>query len=425
MEKKDPYAALRYPEFRQFLFMRFALVFAWSMQFVVIEWQVYSLTKDPLSLGIIGLMEVIPAVGLALIAGHIADQREKRKLLLQCIIGFLAISFGLFSLTWPAFTSGIGAKQIAWGIYALVFVGGAVRAFIGPSVFSLFALVIPRSVYPNAAGWSSSVWQIGAVLGPAVGGLSILWVGVHWSMLIIVGFAAMSFLTLLRIGPKPIMNTKANEGMRESLKEGIRFVTRTKEIFGALTLDMVAVLFGGAVALLPIYAQDILRVGPTGFGILRAAPAVGSFVIMLGVAYFPLHRNAGIKLLASIFAFGLCIIVFGLSSIFWVSVLALFLSGIFDGISMVVRQTILQLRTPDEMRGRVAAVSSMFVGSSNELGAFESGVTAKWMGTVSAVVFGGCMTLATVVGAGVIFPSLRKLDLEEDIAKAKASETVS
>lgn len=422
MEKKDPYAALRFREFRLFLFMRFALVFAWSMQFVVIEWQVYSLTKDPLSLGIIGLMEVIPAVGLALFAGHISDKREKRRLLLQSILGFLSISFGLFALTWPSFTSGFAASNVTHGIYVLVFLGGVVRAFIGPSVFSLFALVIPRSAYPNAAGWSSSVWQIGAVLGPAVGGLSILWIGVHWSMLVIVGFAIVSFFTLLRIGSKPIMNPKLNESIGESLKEGIRFVFKTKEILGALTLDMIAVLFGGAVALLPIYAQDILHVGPTGFGILRAAPAVGSFLIMLGVAYFPLHSNAGIKLLASIFAFGVCIIVFGLSSIFWISVAALFLSGIFDGISMVVRQTILQLRTPDHMRGRVAAVSSMFVGSSNELGAFESGVSAKWMGTVTAVVFGGCMTIATVIGAGFLFPSLRNLDLEQDIAKAKASE---
>jgi MFS family permease len=285
-EKRDPYAALRFPEFRLFLMMRFALVFAWSMQFVVIEWQVYSLTKDPLSLGIIGLMEVIPAVGLALLAGHISDQREKRKLLLQCILAFMALSFGLFALTWPELTDTMAPAHVTYGIYALVFCGGVVRAFIGPAVFSLFALVIPRKVYHNAAGWSSSVWQIAAVAGPAVGGLCILWMGVHWSMLVIVGFAMLAFLILLRIAPKPILNTKVGEPIMDSLREGVRFVFRTKVILGALTLDMVAVLFGGAVALLPIYAQDILHVGPTGFGILRAAPAVGSFLIMLGVAYF-------------------------------------------------------------------------------------------------------------------------------------------
>jgi len=421
-EKRDPYAALRFPEFRLFLMMRFALVFAWSMQFVVIEWQVYSLTKDPLSLGIIGLMEVIPAVGLALLAGHISDQREKRKLLLQCILAFMALSFGLFALTWPELTDTMAPAHVTYGIYALVFCGGVVRAFIGPAVFSLFALVIPRKVYHNAAGWSSSVWQIAAVAGPAVGGLCILWMGVHWSMLVIVGFAMLAFLILLRIAPKPILNTKVGEPIMDSLREGVRFVFRTKVILGALTLDMVAVLFGGAVALLPIYAQDILHVGPTGFGILRAAPAVGSFLIMLGVAYFPLHRHAGWKLLLSVFAFGVCIIVFGMSTIFWVSVLALFLSGVFDGVSMVVRQTILQLRTPDGMRGRVAAVNSMFVGSSNELGAFESGVTAKWMGTVTAVVFGGVMTLITVTGTAALFPALRDLDLSDDIATSDRKE---
>lgn len=421
-EKRDPYAALRFPEFQLFLMMRFALVFAWSMQFVVIEWQVYSLTKDPLSLGIIGLMEVIPAIGLALLAGHISDQREKRKLLLQCILAFMALSFGLFALTWQELTETMAPDHVTYGIYALVFCGGVVRAFIGPAVFSLFALVIPRSVYHNAAGWSSSVWQIAAVAGPALGGLCILWMGVHWSMLVIVGFAVLAFLILLRITPKPILNPKLGEPIMDSLREGVRFVMNTKVILGALTLDMVAVLFGGAVALLPIYAQDILHVGPTGFGILRAAPAVGSFLIMLGVAYFPLHRHAGLKLLLSVFAFGVCIIVFGMSTIFWVSVLALFLSGVFDGVSMVVRQTILQLKTPDGMRGRVAAVNSMFVGSSNELGAFESGVTAKWMGTVMAVVFGGVMTLLTVTATGALFPTLRKLDLSDDIAASDSTE---
>ena len=201
----------------------------------------------------------------------------------------------------------------------------------------------------------------------------------------------------------------------KSLKEGVKFVMGTKVILGAITLDMFAVLFGGAVALLPIYAQDILKVGPEGFGILRAAPAVGALIIMFTSAYFPLNKNAGYKLLAAIFGFGVCIIVFGLSTWFWLSVIALFLSGITDGISVIIRQTILQLQTPDHMRGRVASVNSMFVGSSNELGAFESGLTAKLMGTVTAVVFGGGMTILTVLGTGAFFPRLRKLDLRKDL----------
>jgi MFS family permease len=417
MEKNDAYAALRFKDFNIFLGVRFAMVFAWSMQFVVIEWEVYSITKDPLSLGIIGLVEVIPAVTLALFAGHIVDQREKRGLLIKCILGFSVISLGLFLLTWPRITSGSSTATILYTIYFLVFLGGVIRAFLGPTIFSLFSLLIPRKVYPNAATWSSSVWQMGTVVGPAVAGFSIDWIGVHWSMCLIFACSVIALIALFRIPRKPILNPKIGEPVLASLKEGIKFVWNAKIILGALTLDMIAVLFGGAVALLPIFAQDILHVGSQGFGILRAAPAVGALLMMFTAAHFPLNRRAGIKLLASIFGFGLCIILFGLSTWFWISFLALFLSGVTDGISMVIRQTILQLRTPDHMRGRVAAVNSMFVGSSNELGAFESGLTAKLMGTVTAVVFGGCMTVLTVVATGLAFPAFRKLDLRKDMEK--------
>jgi len=415
MRSNDPYAALRYWEFNIFLIVRFAMVFAWSMQFVVIEWEVYSITKNPLSLGIIGLMEVIPAVSLALFAGHIVDQKEKKGLLVKCILGFSVISLGLFLLTWPRIIEGVSTHIILYAIYFLVFLGGIVRSFLGPTIFSLFSLIIPKKIYPNAATWSSSVWQMGAVLGPAIAGFTINWMGVHWSMCLIFGFSLMALIFLSRIPKKPILNPKIGEPVFQSLKEGIKFVFNTKIILGAISLDMIAVLFGGAVALLPIYAQDILKVGPEGFGILRAAPAVGALITMFTSAYFPLNKNAGMKLLAAIFGFGLCIIVFGLSTWFWLSVMALFLSGVTDGISMIIRQTILQLKTPDHMRGRVASVNSMFVGSSNELGAFESGLTAKWMGTVTAVVFGGTMTLLTAVTTGIALPSFRKLDLRKDI----------
>lgn len=413
--KKDPYAALRISEFNIFLLVRFALVFAWSMQFIVIEWQVYSITKDPLSLGLIGLMEIIPALSMALFAGHIVDQSEKRGLLIKCIIGFSVISFGLFLLTWPLVVGNWSTNAVLYSIYALVFLGGLVRAFIGPTVFSLIALIVPKKLYPNAATWSSSTWQVASVLGPALAGFSISWIGVHWSMCLIMGFALLALVNLLRISKKPILNPKIGEPMMQSLKEGVKFVFKTKAVLGALTLDMIAVLFGGAIALLPIFAQDILKVGSEGFGVLRAAPAVGAFLTMLITAYIPISKNAGMKLLAAIFGFGVCIIVFGLSSIFWVSVLALFFSGVTDGVSMVIRQTILQLKTPDHMRGRVASVNSMFVGSSNELGAFESGVTAKLMGSVTAVVFGGTMTILTVVTTGLVSPSFRKLDLRKDL----------
>ena len=390
------------------------------MQFIVVEWQVSSLTKDPLSLGLIGLMEIIPALGMALFAGHIVDQKEKRNLFLCIIALFSLISLGLFlissdSISWDK-------KTILYSIYAFVFFGGLLRSFFGPTIFSLIALIVPKKVYPNAATWSSSTWQMASILGPAIGGFTINWIGVHWSLCVIFILVMIALFLGSLISRKPVMNPKIGEPVLQSLKEGVRFVFNTKAILGALTLDMIAVLFGGAVALLPIFAQDILKVGSEGFGILRAAPAVGAFLTMLITAYIPISKNAGLKLLIAIFGFGLSIIAFGLSTIFWVSVVALFFSGVTDGVSMVIRQTILQLKTPDHMRGRVASVNTMFVGSSNELGAFESGVTAKLMGTVTAVVFGGSMTILTVITTGVISPTFRKLDLESDLDAHEKSE---
>ena len=415
MVKRDPYAALRFKEFNIFLILRFILVFGWSMQFIIIEWQVYTLTKDPLSLGIIGLMEIIPAFSMALFAGHIVDQNEKRNLLLKCIGLFSLISLGLFLLTSPSLEKAWSARTTLYTIYAFVFMGGLLRAFFGPTIFSLVALIVPKKAYPNAATWNSSTWQMASVLGPAFAGFTINWLGVHWSLCIVFGLVILSFILMFGISKKPILNPKIGEPVMQSLKEGVRFVFKTKAILGALSLDMVAVLFGGAVALLPIFAQDILEVGSEGFGMLRAAPAVGAFMTMLITAYIPISKNAGLKLLVAIFGFGLSIIVFGLSSVFWISVVALFFSGVTDGVSMVIRQTILQLKTPDHMRGRVSSVNSMFVGSSNELGAFESGVTAKLMGTVTAVVFGGTMTLITVLTTGIVSPTFRKLDLQKDL----------
>ena len=414
-EKLDPYAALRFKEFNFFLVIRFILVFGWSMQFIIVEWEVYSLTKDPLSLGLIGLVEVIPAISTALFAGHIVDQREKKMLFVQCITAFLLVAIGYYFITSPYVYENYENSEILIGIYILVFTGGFVRAFIGPTIFSLVALIVPKRVYPNAATWSSSTWQLAVVLGPAFAGFSIAWIGVHNSMGIVLGAIIIGLFLIGFIKKKPILNPKIGEPIFQSLKAGLNFVYKTKSILVALTLDMVAVLFGGAIALLPIYAQDILNVGSEGFGILRAAPAVGSVLMMVASAHIPLTRNAGKKLLFAIFCFGISIIVFGVSDIFWLSVFALFMYGLTDGVSMIIRQTILQLKTPDEFRGRVASVNSIFVGSSNELGAFESGATAKLMGTVPAVVFGGVMTILTVGFTAIKFPTFRKLDLTKDM----------
>jgi len=385
------------------------------MQFIIVEWEVYSLTKDPLSLGLIGLVEVIPAVSMALFAGHIVDQNEKKRLFVYAISAFLLVAIGYYLITSPYVYSTYSSNEILIGIYLLVFIGGFIRAFFGPIIFSLVALIVPKKIYPNAATWSSSTWQLAIVVGPAFAGFSIAWIGVHASMGFVLAAIFAGLLLTIFIKKKPILNPKIGEPILQSLKAGLSFVYKTKAILVAITLDMVAVLFGGAIALLPIYAQDILEVGSEGFGILRAAPAVGSVLMMFASAYIPLTKNAGKKLLLAIFGFGLSIIAFGVSSIFWISVVALFLYGVTDGVSMIIRQTILQLKTPDEVRGRVASVNSIFVGSSNELGAFESGLTAKIMGTVQAVVFGGVMTILTVGFTSIKFPDFKKLDLTKDM----------
>ena len=419
MVKNDPYAALRIREFNIFLFVRFLLVFGWSMQFIVIEWQVYSITKDPLSLGIIGLMEIIPAFTMALFAGHIVDQKEKRNMLLKCTAAFSFISLGLYFFTSDYVTNNYEINTILYGIYALVFFGGFLRSFFGPTIFSLVALLVPKKIYHNAATWSTSTWKLASVTGALGGGFFISWIDVDNTLLLIYVLVILSLIFTFLIKKKPILNTKIGEPIKESLKAGVKFVFENKAILGALTLDMIAVLFGGTVAILSVFAQDILKVGPEGFGMLNASISIGSIVTMFLTTYTPINRNTGKKMLISVFIFGVSIIAFGLSSIFWVSLLALFVSGAADGISMVIRQTILQLKTPDEMRGRVSSVNSMFVGSSNELGAFESGLAAKLVGPVAAVVFGGTMTILTVVTTAAVSPTIRNLDLTEDI---KASE---
>ncbi len=415
MAKTDPYAALRIKEFNIFLIVRLFLVLGWSMQFIVIEWQVYSLSKDPLSLGIIGLMEIIPAFTMALFAGHIVDQKEKRNLFALCIAAFSIISLGLFLLTTKTVVTSWSKTTVLYSIYALVFFGGFLRSFFGPIIFSLVALLVPKSIYPNAATWSTSTWKTAAVLGALGGGFFISWLGVPSTLCLVFIMVLCAFVLVFLIKKKPILNTQKGEPMLKSLSAGVHFVFENKAILGALTLDMIAVLFGGTVAILSVFAQDVLEVGSKGFGILNASISLGSIITMFITTYIPVSKNTGKKLLIAVFVFGVSIIGFGLSSLFWLSVLLLFISGAADGISMIVRQTILQLKTPDDMRGRVSSVNSMFVGSSNELGAFESGLAAKLVGPVAAVVFGGSMTLLIVLFISIKNKTLRDLDLTEDV----------
>lgn len=416
MTKNDPYAALRFKEFNIFLLLRFALVFGWSMQFVVIEWQVYALTKDPLSLGVIGLCEFLPAFFLAPFAGHIVDRKEKRNLFALCIALFSLISLGLFWLTSKTIEISWEKNAILYSIYGLVFFGGVLRAFFGPTIFSLIALLVPKEAYPNAAAWSSSTWKGANVFGALCGGFLIAWIGVHSTLGIIFLLVLLAFILVFFISKKPILNKATHESVKKSLIAGVQFVFNDKVILGALTLDMIAVLFGGAVAIFAVFAKDILDAGPKGFGVLNAALSSGSIITMLATTYIPITKNTGKKLLVSVFGFGLCMIVFGASKLMWLSVVALFFSGVFDGISMVVRQTILQLKTPDDMRGRVGAVNSMFVGSSNELGALESGIAARIFGAPLAVMLGGTVTLIIVAIIGAKNKPLRALDLQADVA---------
>jgi MFS family permease len=385
------------------------------MQFVVIEWQVYALTKDPLSLGIIGLCEFLPAFFLAPFAGHIVDKKEKRNLFALCIGLLSLISFGLFWLTSETIESSWETSSILYGIYGLIFFGGVLRAFFGPTIFSLIALIVPKYVYPNAATWSSSTWKGASVFGALCGGFLISWISVHYTLGIIFLLVIIALFLVFFINRKPILNSKTNESVKESLKAGLKFVFNDKVILGALTLDMIAVLFGGAVAIFAVFAKDVLDAGPKAFGLLNAALSSGSIITMLATTYIPITKSTGKKLLVSVFGFGVFMIIFGASKFLWLSVLALFFSGVFDGISMVVRQTILQLKTPDEMRGRVGAVNSMFVGSSNELGALESGIAARIFGAPLAVVLGGTVTLITVITMGIKNKPLRELDLQKDI----------
>jgi len=416
--------ALRYPLFRNYLLTRFSLIMSLNMQTTIIVYWVYTITNDVASVGLLGLFEAIPAIGCSFFSGHFVDQREKRNLILSCITGYLLLS-GLFIFLGmnqslfgvahsdPAHPNGIfqGHNILLYLIYGGIFIGGVLRAFLSPASFALLGMLIPRKLYPNAATWSSSSWQLGAVFGPLLGGLLIAVIGVKWSLVVVSGIQLLALTGILRIPAQAILK-KVKEPMLKGLKEGLRFVFRTQLILAALSLDMFAVLFGGAVALLPVYARDILKVGEVGFGWLRAAPGMGALVMFFILSWRPLKNKPGIKLLFSIAGFGICTIVFGLSRVFALSFAALMVGGMFDAVSVVIRGTILQLYTPDDMRGRVAAVNTMFISSSNELGEVESGFTAKWMGPVPAVIFGGCMTLAVV---GVTFfaaPLLQVLKLD-------------
>jgi MFS family permease len=393
--KKDPYAALRFPEFRAFLSMRFFLTFGYQIQAVVIGWYIYHLTKDPLSLGLIGLSEAVPAIGIALYGGYVADKSEKTILLKTILAGLFLCSGILFLITFPGISDSLGKNRVVIIIYLMIFCIGLGRGFLGPTAFAVMSQIIPREHYPNSSTWNSTNFQIASIGGPAFGGLIYAYAGVSSTFLLILILFAISFSSIFFLKKRP-PTFIPKENIFDSLKEGINFVFKNKMLLGALSLDMFSVFFGGAVALIPVIATEVLGVGPEQFGMMRAAPAIGAVLTMFIMSrYSPMNRPWR-NLLIAVTGFGLSIICYGLSTNFYLTLFFLFLEGTFDSVSVIIRSTIMQLLTPDDMRGRVSSVNSMFIGSSNEIGAFESGLTARLMGTVPAVVFGGCMTLVVV-----------------------------
>lgn len=395
MIKPNPYIALSYPEFRFFLSMRFFLTLAYQVQAVIIGWYIYSITKNPLSLGLIGLAEALPAIGIALYSGYIADKADRVLLLRWVLFIMFAASAVLYFITLPQIAAEIGTQKLVLFIYVIIFIIGLARGFYAPAAFSLMSMIIKREHYPNSSTWNSSVWQTASVIGPAIGGLMYGFAGLNHSFILVLFFLLLSFCSVFFIKRRPPVYVLTTN-IFDSLSEGLKFVFKNKIIVGALTLDLFSVFFGGAVALIPVVAREILNVGAQEFGFMRAAPAIGAVVTMFAMTRFSPMNKPWRNLLIAITGFGVCIIGFGLSRSYYLSIVFLILEGGFDSISVIIRSTLLQMLTPDEMRGRVSAVNSMFIGSSNEIGQFESGLTARLMGTVPAIVFGGCVTLSVV-----------------------------
>jgi MFS family permease len=404
--RHDPYASLRIPNFRWFIVSLLTMNVATQLQAVVVSWQVYALTHDPLSLGLIGLAEALPFIGFALPAGHIADRARRLRIARFALAALLGCSL---SLLWFTVQPGVLHAGRIWPIYLVIFLSGIARSFLQPARTALSAEVVPRHLYPNAVTWRSSTWQLAAVLGPALGGLIYGFGNATAAYVVDVALMAAALVAIARIDHVPKTRAASEESILESLGAGVRFVRSQPVVLGALALDLFSVLFGGATALLPVFADEILHVGPEGLGLLRAAPAAGAVVTSLWLAHRPPLRRAGRTLLVSVALFGVSMIVFGLSRNFVLSLGALAASGMVDTVSVVVRSTLLQVLTPEHLLGRVSSVNAIFIGSSNEIGAFESGVAARLLGTVPSVVLGALVTLAVVAVTAVRVPELRRL----------------
>jgi MFS family permease len=393
----DPYAALRYPEFVNLITANSLITAAIMIQEVVIGYELYKITHDPLSLGFIGLAEALPYISLALFGGHYADRKDKRTIMQISQSIILACSLGLIWVMSPENRTEFSQTSLLLTVYGILAIIGFAKGFYSPASSSLKAFLTPREVYSNAATWSSTFWQTGAIAGPGVAGFMYAYMGLTNTLWVVVGLFAVTQVMLAMISKKPIpVIEDTSISLWQSIKEGIKFVFEKKILFYSISLDLAAVLFGGVIAILPVFAEDILKVGAEGLGIMRAAPSVGAVLTIFMTAYYAPTHNAWRNMLIAVAGFGVATIVFAISTNFWLSVFMLFLTGAFDAISVVIRQTILQVVPPDNMRGRVIAVNSVFVSSSNEIGAFESGVAAKLLGTVPSVLVGGGLTMVIV-----------------------------
>jgi len=394
MSNHDPYAALRIRDYRFFMFARICITIAIQIQATIVGWQIYKITGDKLSLGLIGLAEAIPAISVSLYAGHVADSMDRRRIIVLTVWILVFCSAALFFFTLepgsPILRAGV------YPIYSVIFLSGIARGFLSPANFAFMPQLVPRTLYANAVTLNSTFWEACTIGGPIFAGLILgAWgISTAYSVDLVLMIAGLLFYYSVPRKPLPVVSSE--QGVIEKIKSGLKFVFSNQIILSAITLDLFAVLFGGAVALLPVFALEILHVDSVGFGFLRAAPGIGAVTTAMIMTHYPIRKNIGYILLYSVAGFGVCMIIFGLSSHFWLSIFVLMMSGCFDSVSVIVRGTLIHTLTPENMKGRVSAVNSIFVGSSNEIGAFESGSTAKLFGTVASVVMGGTMTLLVV-----------------------------
>ncbi len=402
-------------DFKKLILARFLFTFAVQMQAIVLGWRIYQLLNDPLALGLIGLTEAVPAIGLALIAGYIIDR--SRPLIVYRRVMMISFLSGLIVLIEHIFSDFLNLHQQVGMLYFAAFLTGSARAFSMPAIFATVPRLVERHQLMRASAISSSVMQSARVLGPAAGGLIFGFFGNTACSSIVCLCLALGSCAMLLIQKKlEVLSTSArHSSIAAELTSGLKFVFNHSVLLPALSLDMISVLFGGVTSLLPIFAGEILMVGPQGLGMLRAAPAVGAVVTTIYLGRRPLAGSSGPWLFVGVGGFGLCILVFGMSSIFWVSLLALAFSGAFDAVSAVIRSTAVQLMSPDHMRGKISAVNSIFIGSSNEIGEFESGVAAKFLGPVASVYLGGCVCLLTVIAVAILSPTLRRLNLNDHL----------